>query len=509
MSHVYLIGAGLGDPALITVRGLRYLERADVVVHDHRVSEQLLQRAPERAERIDVGAAAPKPLDQDAISYLLAEKAREGKVVVRLKWGDPFVFDSGGKEAIFLHEQGIPFDVVPGIPLAVAGSAYAGVPITYPGAGDAVVLIRGHEAETDAPADVDWAHVAGIRGTLVCYAGARQIGAILRALLDHGKPANEAAALIYRAATPSQTTIDGTIGTLAEQALDDGPALLIVGPVAGLRPHLRWFDTRPLFGRRIVVTRSRDQAADLVALLEDLGAETVATPTIRIAPVEDLSAMDAACDAVETYDWIVFTSVNGVEHFMRRFLQRRDVRDLKGVRLCAVGPETAAAIARHGIRVDVTPAEHRADAILDAVEAHGEVRSQRFLLPRAEIAREVLGEELRQAGADVTELVAYRTLPEEATGPDVYRMLLDGQIDAVTFTSASTVRNFAGMLGTDQAADLLHGTTVAAIGPVTAEAAQQLGIATTVMPERYTVPALVEALVEHFRQHPEPMVVPR
>jgi uroporphyrinogen III methyltransferase/synthase len=201
--------------------------------------------------------------------------------------------------------------------------------------------------------------------------------------------------------------------------------------------------------------------------------------------------------------------VNGVEHFMRRFLQRRDIRELKGVRLCAVGPETAAAIARHGIRVDVTPAEHRADAILGALDADGDIRGRRVLLPRAEIAREVLGEELRQAGAEVVELVAYRTLPEEATGPDVYRMLLDRQIDAVTFTSASTVRNFAAMLGNDQAADLLRGTIVAAIGPVTAEAAQQLGIATAVMPERYTVPALVDALVEHFRQHPESMAVPR
>jgi uroporphyrinogen III methyltransferase/synthase len=193
-------------------------------------------------------------------------------VVVRLKWGDPFVFDSGGKEAIFLHEQGIPFDVVPGLPLAVAGSAYAGVPITYPGAGDAVVLIRGHEAETDAPAEVNWAHVAGIRGTLVCYAGARQIGEMLRALVDNGRSPDETATLVYRAATPSQTTIDGTVGTLAERASSDGPALLIVGAVAGLRPHLRWFDTRPLFGRRIVVTRSREQASDLVAMLEDLGA---------------------------------------------------------------------------------------------------------------------------------------------------------------------------------------------------------------------------------------------
>jgi uroporphyrinogen III methyltransferase/synthase len=506
--QIYLVGAGPGDPNLLSVRGLRCLQQADVVVHDHRVHERLLRLSPDWAERIDVGAAAPKPLDQDAISYLLAEKAREGKVVVRLKWGDPFVFDSGGKEAIFLHEQGIPFEVVPGVPVAVAGSAYAGVPLTYPEAGDAVILIRGNEAETDAPAHVDWAAVVATGGTLVCYAGARQIDAIARALMSHGKPPAEAAVLVYDATTPAQLTVQGTVADIAERAVPNRPALLIVGAVAGLREHLRWFDRRPLFGRRIVVTRAREQAGDLLVMLEDLGAETVALPTIRIAPVEDLSEIDTACDTADTFDWIVFTSVNGVDHFMRRFLERRDVRDLKGVRICAVGSETAASVTRYGMRVELTPSEYRAEAIVAALSDHESVPGRRFLLPRAQIARELLADELRKAGAEVAEVTAYRTLAgSEAGGQDVYRMLLDRRIDAVTFTSASTVRNFVQMLGDDQAADLLRSTTVASIGPVTAEAAQQLGIATTVMPERYTTVALVEALVAHFRQHPEPATV--
>ena len=502
--HVYLVGAGPGDPSLISVRGLECLRRAEVVVYDHRVHERLLAAAPAAAERIDVGVAAPKPLDQDAITYLLAEKAREGRIVVRLKWGDPFVFDSGGKEAIFLHEQGIPFDVVPGIPVAIAGSAYAGIPITYPEAGDAVVLIRGNEAETDAPAQVDWAHVAGIRGTLVCFAGARQIPAIARALVSHGTPPGEAAALVYDATTPAQRTLHGTIGEIAQRALPDRPALLIVGSVAGLRDHIRWFDRKPLFGRRIVVTRSSDQAGDLSARLEDLGAETILMPTIRILEAEDVAAIDAACDAAGTFDWIVFTSVNGVEHFMKRYLARRDIRDLKGVRVCTVGPATTARLEAYGIRADLTPGEFRSEGILAAL-GDETLEGKRFLLPRAQIAREVLAEELRRGGAEVVELATYRTEVGVDGGQHVYRLLLERQIDAVTFTSASTVRNFASILGGEQAADLLRTTTVAAIGPVTAEAAQNLGIVPAVVPDEYTVPALVGALVSHFSSQSDPV----
>src|SRR5687767_8519889 len=245
-SRVYLVGAGPGDPSLISVRGLRCLQAAGVVVFDHRVHGRLLRLAPAGAERIDVGAAAPKPLDQDAICFLLAEKAREGETVVRLKWGDPFVFDSGGKEALFLHEQGIPFEVVPGIPVAIGGTAYAGVPVTYPQAGDVLTFVRGHEGETDAPVDVDWGRLAGIDGTIVCYAGARQIGAICDALRANGRPADEPAALIYDATMPSQQTVQGTIGDIASQAKNGRAALLVIGAVTRLREHLRWFDDRPL-----------------------------------------------------------------------------------------------------------------------------------------------------------------------------------------------------------------------------------------------------------------------
>jgi uroporphyrinogen III methyltransferase / synthase len=498
---VYIVGAGPGDPTLISVRGRRYLEAADVILYDHRVHVKLLRLARRDAERIDVGPAAPKPLDQDAICFLLAEKAREGRTVVRLKWGDPFVFDSGGKEALFLHEQGIPFEVVPGIPVAIGGPAYAGIPVTYPDAGDVLTLVRGHEGETDATPDVDWTLLAGMRGTIVSYAGARQIGRIVQALLTHGRPPQESAALIYNATTPSQHTVTGTLETIAGSAREGAPALLVIGQVSGLRDHLRWFDERPLFGRRIVVTRSREQAGELIEMLEERGAEPIAAPTIRIAPPEDEDALDRACAEAGTFDWIVFTSANGVDHFMKRLLATGDVRDLKGVKICTVGSSTASRLQRYGIRIDLTPEEYRAEAIIDALKASGSVSGTRFLLPRADIARELLAEELRAAGGDVVEIAAYRTMlgaADRDTDDDVYRMLLERQIDAVTFTSASTVRNFASIFGAEQAADLLNTTVVACIGPVTAEAAQQLGIATTVMPKRYTIPDLVDALVEHF-----------
>jgi uroporphyrinogen III methyltransferase/synthase len=499
---VFIVGAGPGDPGLVTVRGQRHLESADVVVYDHNVHPRLLRAARPDAEKIDVGPAAPRALDQDAISLLLVEKAREGKTVVRLKWGDPFVFDSGGKEALFLHEQQIPFEVVPGVPATIGVLAYAGIPITYPGGGDIVTLIRGHEAETDAPPAVDWARVAGLDGTLVCYAGARQIGAIAGALLSNGRPPEESAALIYGGTTASQETIVGTLGTIVERARPQQPAMLVIGAVVGLREHLRWFDDRPLFGRRIVVTRSREQAGELVDMLEERGAEAIQAPTIRIAPPEDTAALDRACTDAGAYDWIVFTSTNAVDYFMQRTLTNGDIRDLKGVRLCAIGPSTARRVSRYGLRVDLTPDEAKSEAVIDALRATGSLGGVRFLLPRADIAREALADQLRDAGAEVSEVAAYRTLiggSERDGDHDIYRMLLDRQIDAITFTSASTVKNFAKIFGEEQAADLLRTTVVASIGPVTAEAAQQLGIETTVMPGRYTIPDLVDALVEHFR----------
>ena len=504
---VYLIGAGPGDPGLITVRGRDHLRSADVVVYDHLVPARLLKDARQGAELIDVGTAAPQSSTaQDAISYLLLEKAREGKVVARLKWGDPFVFDRGGEEALFLHEHGIPFEVVPGLPAGLAVPAYAGVPVTYPGGGDTITLVRGYEDESRTPPDIDWASLARLDGTIVCYAGPQQLLRLLEALAANGWPADAQAAIIYRGTLPGQETIPGTLTELLD-AMREHPhrkeaAILVAGRVTGLREHLRWFDSRPLFGKRVLVTRPREQAAELVDLLTAYGAESIEAPMIRMAPPEDPDPLLRAAANPEQFDWIVFTSANAVEAFMTALLDgERDVRALKGPRICTSGTATAEKLAAYGIKVDLIPREFRGDAVAAALMAQGPMSGMRVLLPRSDIGREVIGEQLREAGAVVTEVIAYRTILEDAqrdTDPDVYGMLLEGKIDVATFTSPSAIRNFAKIHGADQVSDLLKHTVVATIGPVTADAARQLGVPVTIQPRTYTIPALVDAIATYY-----------
>lgn len=501
---VYLIGAGPGAPDLISVRGLTCLQAADVVIYDHLVHRRLLRFAPPQAERIDVGRAAPQPLDQEAICYLLAEKAREGRLVARLKWGDPFVFDQGGVEALFLHEQGIAFEVVPGLPAAIGWPAYAGIPVTYPGSGDTLILIRGYEAEGRDHPRVDWAALARLDGTLACFGGPRQLATITSALLAHGRPPEEPAAIVRGGTLADQRTTTGTLEELAASLRHEpaAPGLLVIGKVAGLREHLRWFDARPLFGRRVLVTRAADQAAELVELLELYGAEAIEAPLIRIAPPDDVAPLDEACARAGEFDWIVFTSANGAGAFMDRLLLGpRDVRALGGVRLCAVGPGTAARLARHGLKVDLVAEDHRAEGVAAALAATGGLAGARVLFPRGDLARPTVPDALRQAGAEVVEVVAYRTLPAESDAHlGIYRELLDRRIDAVTFTSASAVQAFTAIYGAEQAVDLLQHTVVAVIGPVTADAAVRHGIAPQVVPSASTIPALVDALAAHFQR---------
>ena len=506
MSIVYLIGAGPGDPGLITVRGMQCLAMADVVLYDHLVNPRLLRYARADAETIDLGQSAPQPLEQEAICYLLAEKAREDKIVARLKWGDPFVFDSGGAEVLFLHENGVRFEVVPGVPVCIAAPAYAGVPITYSGGGDTITLIRGYEDEGKAEReiDVDWTSLSRLDGTLVCYAGPGQLPTIVHALLSHGRSADEAAAVTYDGTLPTQHTIAGTLGDIAgtlAKAADPRPGVLTVGRVAALREHLRWYDVRPLFGKRVLVTRPRDQAAELVDQLEAAGAAVVEAAMLRIMPPEDFGPLDDACTHAGAFDWIIFASANAVDAFMDRlFRGTTDARALGGVKLCCVGPATAERLAEHGLKADVVPTEYRAEALVRALSDAGQLSGLRVLLPHADIGREVIADELRTLGAQVTDVIAYRTVAtdlEREGDPDIYRMLLERRLDIVTFTSPSAVRNLVSVLGAEPAADLLRTTIVASIGPVTAEAAAQFGIETSVIPEKYTVPSLVAAIVKY------------
>lgn len=505
---VYLIGAGPGDPGLITARGLRCLGLADVVLYDHLVPPRLLRYAQPSAEKIDVGTAAPQPLEQEAICYLLAEKARDGKVVARLKWGDPFVFDRGGAEALFLHEQRVPFEVVPGVPAGIGYSAYAGVPLSYPGAGDTITFIRGFEDDGKAHAslDIDWGALAHLDGTLVCYTGPAQLPTLVKNLLSHGRPPEEPAALVMHGTQATQRTTFGTLDDIVDQveALNDRrPGIFLLGRAVGLREHLRWFDAKPLFGRRILVTRPREQASEMSEMIEGLGGEAIEAPFIRIVPPEDYSELDEAVTSIGQYHWLVFSSANAVEAFMQRLhASPLDLRALANTRLCAVGSATTERLRKYGLKVDLVPEEYRAEAIVQAFSESVDVKGMSVLIPRADIGREIVGDELRRQGANVTEVVAYRTVvvdPQREGEPDIYRMLLDKQLDVVTFASPSSVRSFIRAIGKDQAVDLLQNVAVASIGPVTAEVVGQYGIRTTIMPEQYTVPALVDAIVEHFQ----------
>jgi uroporphyrinogen III methyltransferase/synthase len=502
---VFLIGAGPGDPDLMTVRGLECLRTADVIIHDHDIARRLLAEARSDAEVIDIGAAAtPQALEEEAIGYLLAEKARKGKIVARLKTGDPFVFARGGEEPLFLHKQGIPFEVVPGVPLAIGTATYAGVPATYPGGGDALTLLRGHIDAGKLP-EVDWASLTRLDGTVACAADTSQIGRVLGALVAHGWPENGQAVVVFDGTSPGQRTLAGTITELRD-GLSREPrhehAVLIAGRVAGFREHLRWWDTRPLSGRRVMVTRPRGQTAELVDRLAALGAETIEAPMIRIVPPQDPTPLMSAAAGAAGFDWIVFSSANAVDAFMTALLDgERDVRALAGPRLCATGTGTADRLARYGIKVDLVPAEFRAEAVAAAIIDGTAIEGARVLLPRADIGRDVIATALRDARAEVTEVVAYQTVPTGLPGEgdcDVYGMLLEGRIDVVTFTSASAVRGFADTYGAEQAADVLSRTSVATIGPVTAEAAAERGIRVSIQPTIFSIPALVDAIAAQY-----------
>jgi len=509
--RVIFIGAGPGDPGLLTTRGLQVLADADVVVYDRAVAP-LVRLARPDAERIEVGAPAEKEVAQNAIAMLVADKAREGLLVARLKWGDPFLFGSGAKEALFLREQGLAFEVVPGVPVAF-GSAYAGVPLSYPGGHDALILLRGHEGTREDAPDVHWKALASLEGTIAAYASAPQAAAILRKLVAAGRPATHTAALIYDATLVSQRAVTDTLAGLITQ-LDADPdaasGLLIVGDVAELRAHLRWFDQRPLFGRRIVVTRSRERARDLSDRLEGLGAQAIEAPTFRLLPAEDPEAIERAVASVQQYQWVICESANSAHRFLKALLAgTRDLRALGGVRIAAVGPSTADQFRAAGLVPDVVVPETGDEATCDAIiAAHGALAGSRVLVIRPDHGRAERGDdgpaaELRRRGADAQDLVAYRTVPgapESAAAQELYRQLLEGRIDAVTFTSPTAVQRFVDLIGREQAADLLNTTVVATIGPVTAAAARALGVTEPIVADTFTVDGLVDALVRRLNR---------
>jgi len=497
---VYLVGAGPGDPGLVTVRAVACLRQAEVVIYDHLANPRLLDEAPLDAERTYVGKqAGSHALPQGRINALLVRLAREGKRVVRLKGGDPFVFGRGGEEALALADAGVPFEIVPGVTAGVAAPAYAGIPVTHRGLAADVTFVTGHEDPAKPGSDVDWPALARLPGTLVVYMGMGRLGEIADALTAAGKPADTPTAVVRWGTTAHQQTVTGTLGTIADEVRQQGlrpPGVVVVGAVATLRDRLSWFERRPLLGQTVVVTRTRQQASELAERLEALGADVRILPTIRIEDPEDFDPLDEALRDAGTFDWIVFTSVNGVERVFDRLWQRGgDVRDLKGVKLAAIGPATAEALQSRGLRVECVPELYRAEAVVEAFGRLGETADTRFLLPRADIARPALVDGLRQLGAEVVAVDAYRTVLEAEPDPELLADLADGQVDWVTLTSSSTARNFARLVG-ERLEHIGAGVRFASIGPITTQTALEVGLRVAVEAKAYTIDGLVDAMVE-------------
>ncbi|MCU0538443.1 MAG: uroporphyrinogen-III C-methyltransferase [Desulfobacterales bacterium] len=502
---VYLVGAGPGDPGLITVKGLECIAKAEVLIYDYLASPSLLRHAAPGAERIYVGKkGGDHTLPQEEINALIVRKAREGRVVTRLKGGDPFVFGRGGEEAEVLVEAGIAFEVVPGVTSAVAAPAYAGIPLSHRRLTATIAFVTGHEDPTKESSAIDWPSLARGIGTLVFFMGVKNLPYIVRELTANGRPPETPVALVRWGTTPAQVTVSGTLADIAARVREAGltaPAIIVVGEVVSLRERLNWFERRPLLGRRIIVTRSREQASDLVRALSDLGAECLEFPTIEVAPPDDISALDAALAEMDAYDWVVFTSVNGVSAFFERLFRRgRDVRALGHIQTAAIGPATAARLMEFGLTSDLVPETYVAESVVAAFGRH-DLRGRRILLPRAQEARPVLPDALAAMGAVVREVPAYKTLQAAADIGQLVARLESRSVDLITFTSSSTVKNFMALLPAGRFAELAAGLPAACIGPVTADTARQSGFDVAAVAAVYTIPGLCAAVQAYFEQH--------
>ena len=509
---VYLVGAGPGDPGLITVRGQQLLSVADVVVYDYLANPALLAHAP-KARQIYVGKkAAAHSMTQDEINQLLVNEGLAGNIVVRLKGGDPFIFGRGGEECLALHAAGVPFEVVPGITSAIAAAAYAGIPVTHRDLNSSFTIITGHEKEEnyqDAEArsraageasDLDWTAIARLP-CVAFYMGVKALPRISRKLIEHGMSPDMPAATIRWGTTPRQQTVAGTISDLpakVEAAGLKAPAITIVGRVVQLRDTINWFEKRPLFGQTIVVTRTRQQASELAAGLSIKGANVLEAPTIELAENESMTGVDEALRQAGTFDWLIFTSASGVEFTRNRLFELGlDARAFGHCRVAVMGTATADAVRRDlCLKVDLCPEKFVAEALADAMESGGHVRGKRVLMLRAEIARPVLSQRLEKAGAAVVRDVAiYRTVMPASLPQELVTALEERQVHWITFTSSSTVKNFLELLG-HQRRHLLEGIRIASIGPITSGTLRELGLPPTIEAKQSDTAHLAEAILE-------------
>ena len=499
---VYLVGAGPGDPKLITLKGIECLQRADVVIYDLLINVKLLEHCPTHTKKIYGGKMIGEQEKRQAeIDDLMIRYARAGKTVVRLKGGDPFIFGRGGEEALTLVDAGIDFEIVPGITSAIAAPAYAGIPLTHRSYSSSVAFVTGHSAALKADSAIHWEQLATGVDTLVILMGVGHLREIAGRLIQHGRSPETPISLIHWGTTPQQKTLEGTLADIAQKAEAvnfRNPAAIVVGDVNTLREQLGWFDRKPLFGRRIIVTRARAQASGLAECLESYGAEVIQFPTIETQPIPDNAALDRAIAQLTTYNWVIFTSVNAVEYFYRHLAKNgKDARSLGNARICAVGPKTVVALDQIGICADYIPSQSR--GVVIAAELEG-VEGQKILLPRASIAADDLPNGLRDRGAIVDAIPSYETVKAGAEGRDALETELhNGRIDIVTFTSSSTVTNFLEMFGSPPSAALLDQVHIAVIGPSTAAAVKAHGLTVDMVAKQSSVESLTEEIVEFYR----------
>ena len=499
---VYLIGAGPGDPGLLTIKAKECIETADVVVYDYLASPFLLNYARSDAQIIYVGKkGGDHTLSQDKINLLLVDKAKQGFDVARLKGGDPFVFGRGGEEAQLLLSHGVSYEVIPGVTSAIAAPAYAGIPITHRDHTSFVSFITGHEDPTKKDTSMQWDVFAKSNATLVFLMGVKNLENIVKNLIKHGKPSDTPIALVRWGTTARQETVTGTLETIVErvkQAKLKSPAIIVIGHVVSLREELAWFDKKPLFGQRIVITRARAQASDLLSKLSKLGAQCIEIPTIQIVSPEDTAPLKKSIKNIKDYDWLVFTSVNGVKFFFDTlFDMGRDVRVLGHLKFACIGPVTKERLKNYGIISDILPKTYRAESVIEAFSTV-EIKDKKVLLPRAKQARTILPEELTKMGAKVDDVTAYETRLNADGKENLISLLENNEIDAITFTSSSTVSNFMSLLESKDAKKLLKNVVTASIGPITSDTARSLDIEPDIEAKEYTIQGLVNSLLAYY-----------
>ncbi len=509
---VYIIGAGPGDIGLLTVKGMKCLQKAEVVVYDFHLNAQILNYINHDAEFIYAGKrGGHHAMTQDEINQALVEKANEGKIVCRLKGGDPFVFGRGGEEAEVLAKEGIDFEIIPGVSSSIAAPAYAGIPLTHRKYSSSFAVITGNEDITKPESSIDWSKFANGFDTLVFLMGVKNISAIISKLMEHGRSPDTPTAVIRWGTRPDQKTVVSTLKDVAGLVKEENikpPAVMVVGDVVKLRETLKWYEKKPLFGHRILITREYTKDYEP---LEELGAEIFEFPTIEIAPPESYRELDESIDKIETYNWIIFTSSNGFKYFMQRLLDKdKDIRDLKGIKICAIGSKTAEKIKEYGLKVDLVPDEFNAEGLISVIvqecgRSEGEtsisdfrvsaLKGLKILLPRAEVAREIFPEKVRELGGEIDTPTAYRAMKPEKHGKRLKRFLKEGRITIATFTSAATFHNFLDIIGED-AKEILKDVSIAVIGPVTARAVEKAGLRVSIMPEKATINAMVDEIIK-------------